>query len=189
MIGAIEHIMTDYKTEIYICSILQNDSRRQAEKETEQKLLNYIFGKQIDLQHTSEGKPYISNIDTQISISHSRNKLCIALNKDKPVGVDIEELRPQLERVKEKFLPMERRDETLPLITLAAYWSAIEAIYKIAGEKAGALGENIVFTNNIIGTKNEKSIAKIADKHYEFKMVEVTSEHEIVVAWECMKTY
>lgn len=185
----IEHITTDKQTDIYICDILKENSRRLSEKTTESELLNYIFGKTIDLQHTAEGKPFINEAGVNISISHSRNKLCIALDKNKTIGVDIEELHPRLERVKEKFLPIKRRKEALPLITLAAYWSAIEALYKVAGEKAGAIGENIVFATSIIGRKNEKTTAKIADKNYGLEIVEITSEYEIVVAWECMRTY
>lgn len=48
--------------------------------------------KAIVIRKTPNGKPYIDNLDIEISVSHSDEYIVLAIDKD-PIGVDIERIR------------------------------------------------------------------------------------------------
>lgn len=108
--------------------------RRQREKAAVAELLQRMLGHEANLSHTSEGAPLLP--DYHISISHSRDLAVVALDAVRPVGIDAEEMRPQLQRIKERFLsPQELQSFTTPRQLLTA-WTIKEAVYKIAGAVA-----------------------------------------------------
>lgn len=108
--------------------------RRQREKAAVACLLRRMLGHDVALTHTPDGAPVLPGIN--ISISHSREVAVVALDPLRQVGVDAEEMRPQLQRIKERFLsPRELSVFTLPDQLLTA-WTIKEAVYKIAGAAA-----------------------------------------------------
>lgn len=94
------------------------------------------------------GKPYLINSTHQISISHSYPMIACALNPAVPCGIDIESARPQLQKIKHKFLNQQELDfcgEDLNKLVL--HWSAKEALYKIHGRKRLIFSEQLAVTN------------------------------------------
>ena len=51
---------------------------------------------QVPLRHGSHGKPFCPG-GPQFNLSHSGDLILLALHPDRPVGVDVEQLRPQLD--------------------------------------------------------------------------------------------
>ncbi|MBQ9705419.1 MAG: 4'-phosphopantetheinyl transferase superfamily protein [Paludibacteraceae bacterium] len=178
---------------LYVCPIPEADaSKRERERLTEAALLQHIFGQPVTLAHDADGKPSLDGRPEHISISHSRGRLCIALSAEE-VGVDIEDISPRLERVKERFLTADEQQQWLqlhadgnltPLQRLAVCWSAKEALYKLAGSRAGALGENILISVGEIG-KNNIFHAAIGRERFTLQTVEMNPQYEITLAWRC----
>ncbi len=98
---------------------------------TEQQEIAYVC-----LKKDVHGKPFLMHEEAEISLSHSYPYVSAILNKEKPVGIDLEQPREQLLRISHKFLnPRERRHAEEDLRRLCLYWSAKEALYKIYARK------------------------------------------------------
>ena len=170
---------------------------RERERVSEKKMLKQILGEDVSITHNEAGKPGIEGSDWNISVSHSRHKLCIALSKEDETGVDIEELHPRLEKVKHMFL----KEEELKLLpedslqALALCWSAKEAVYKLAGEKAGAMGEKVVIdideVAKIVASEDKKREfhARVDKEEFLLKVVDMNAEYEIVLACRYTNKY
>jgi 4'-phosphopantetheinyl transferase len=91
----------------------------------------------IDCRMDDHGKPYLVNFDNEISLSHSYDYAAVMISKNKKVGVDIELIKPKIQRIRQKFLS----DDELGLKmsenieSLYVCWCAKEAIYKWNGRK------------------------------------------------------
>lgn len=98
-------------------------------------LRHELYGSE-HIHYTAEGAPYI-NKEAFISISHSANVVAIAENNEFPVGLDLELIRPDIQRVMRKFLSLDEIQsfncEDPKLVT--SIWSAKETLYKLAGRK------------------------------------------------------
>ncbi len=112
-----------------------------------------------NVKFNKNGKPFITDKKIYFSLSHSLNKVAIAIS-DKPVGVDIEVLLPhticsllsqRLLNPKQLNLYFEARDRE---IWFTKYWTQHEAYIKLKGDA-------INFTNlktNITGKVKTKQI-------------------------------
>lgn len=108
--------------------------RRQRERDTVALLLRRMLMQEARLTHAPDGAPLLEGWN--ISISHSRILAVVALDAEHHVGIDAEEMRPQLLRIKERFLsPAELEVFTTPDQLLTA-WTVKEAVFKIAGAAA-----------------------------------------------------
>ncbi len=113
-------------------------------------ILKQLFGTHVQLFHYPSGQPYVSLPEQirpyfpqcHISISHSNEFLAIALGFS-PVGIDMENLNRNFERIKHKFIA---RDELIPDMNkkfLALLWSSKEAVYKLWAKKGLSFKQNI----------------------------------------------
>lgn len=113
-------------------------------------LRHNLFGFE-HIHYDALGAPYIER-EGFISISHSKNKVAIALNKGYQIGIDLEPHRPNILKVAHKFLSkneMETFDCT-DTLTVTQIWSAKETLYKLAGRK------EILFSKELHLDKDEK---------------------------------
>ncbi len=82
------------------------------------------------------GKPYITNAETSISFSHSRDMVaCILDTSGHGVGVDIELMRERILALSAKFI---NRDDYTPfreVMHAHLIWGAKEVLYKIYSKK------------------------------------------------------
>ncbi len=164
-------------------------SPRERERIAERTLIRQLLGDKVMLTHDENGRPRLEGVKMYISISHSRHKLCIALSETTETGVDIEELQPRLEEVKYKYMTegaLGELREKGSLAELALCWSAKEAVYKLAGEKAGALGENVVLEG--LANMRERGVfqARIGEERFDIRILKQTATDEIVIACRCM---
>ncbi|GAB5418354.1 MAG: hypothetical protein Crog4KO_15420 [Crocinitomicaceae bacterium] len=122
--------------------------KRQREFIATRSLRHTLYGFE-HIHYTAEGAPFIQK-DTYISISHSKNLIAIAENHEFPIGLDLEAVRHDIQRVMHKFLS----DDELELFDcndpslVTSIWSAKETLYKLAGRK------QIIFIDELQITKD-----------------------------------
>lgn len=96
-------------------------------------LLNELFGEKVYLSHHDNGKPYLENSVTNISITHTDKYVAVILDDNNDVGIDVESLDRDFSAVEKKALTeeeIEDLDDEKKNEQLAIYWCAKEAIFK-----------------------------------------------------------
>ena len=100
------------------------------------------------MSHHDNGKPYIENNATNISITHTDKYVAVLLSDIDEVGVDCESLDRDFTAVEKKALSQDeiedleddaddRREQ------LAIYWCAKEAVYKLVSQHKVDFAEQI----------------------------------------------
>ncbi len=100
----------------------------------------------IDCKIDAHGKPYLVNFPHHISLSHSYDYAAVMISEKKLVGIDIEIIKPKIERLADKFLnPAELAfvDPANAVNHLYVCWCAKEAIYKLQGRRTISFKEHI----------------------------------------------
>ena len=113
-------------------SFIKSEARRR-EKLAVRALLNEIFEDKVYLGHHDNGRPYLQNMATEISIAHTNRFVAIIIHPDETLGIDIESLDRDFSAVETKALSedeIEDLSERHKNLHLAIYWCAKEAIYK-----------------------------------------------------------
>lgn len=118
-----------------------SSSRRTDERQAVRRILDEIVGANVALEHDATGAPKITGYN--ISISHSRKLAVVAIDPCEKIGVDAEEWRPTLSRVKSKFLSAEEVRLFVTNDQLLRAWTIKEAVYKIVGQEATVFSESI----------------------------------------------
>lgn len=154
-------------TRVLIGQIEQvSDCRRQCESTAVRQILG-----QCAVGHKPSGAPYlIDNPLVNISISHCRHLVAVALDQERKVGIDIEEPREQqLERVISHILSDDERhifDVNTPLRLRA--WTLKEAAFKAADLPDIDYRRDIrisSFNSGIVSVRNQDyKIAECAEK-------------------------
>ena len=114
-------------------TFIKSEARRR-ERLAVRALLNTIFDdERVYLGHHDNGRPYLQNLATEISISHTEDYVAIIVHPDEDQGIDIERLDRDFSAVEKKALSedeIEDLSERKRSLQLAIYWCAKEAIYK-----------------------------------------------------------
>lgn len=113
-------------------SFIRNESQRK-QRLAVRALLNQVFEDKVYLSHHDNGKPYLENLVTNISITHTDKFVAIILHDSEDVGIDIESLDRDFSSVEKKALSedeIEHLDEERKNEQLAIFWCAKEAIFK-----------------------------------------------------------
>ena len=120
---------TDEMEEI---SFIKSESLRK-QRLAVRALLNELFDEKVYLSHHDNGKPYLENQVTNISITHTEKYVAVILNDTEDVGIDIESLDRDFSAVEKKALSedeIEDLDDDRRNEQLAIYWCAKEAVFK-----------------------------------------------------------
>lgn len=94
------------------------------------------LSKYVDLnkvRFAESGRPYSINNDQYFSLSHSNNKVAIAIY-NKPIGIDIELVKPNKLLAKRLLTKQEYKEyltTTKPDLWFAKYWTKYEAQIKL----------------------------------------------------------
>ena len=91
------------------------------------------------VKYMGSGKPYIENMPGHISVTHSGKYSAVVFNEGFRVGIDIEQIRPRIENVAERFLSEKEINCIAPGARhehLVSLWAAKEALFKMWGESA-----------------------------------------------------
>lgn len=105
------------------------------------------------------GRPYLMNDSRHISISHTRGYAAVALHRNVPVGIDIEQRTDKVIRVKDKFLSHEEKifltSEENNVEAMLIIWTAKEAMFKLIDHEGIDFAEHLhthPFTPAVAGT-------------------------------------
>ena len=126
---AMSSVPTDEMEEI---SLIRNPSLRK-QKLAVRALLNEMFEEKVYLGHHDNGKPFLENCITNISITHCEKYVAVITHQEDDLGIDIESLDRDFSAVEQKALSeeeIEDLDDDQKNEQLAIYWCAKEAIYK-----------------------------------------------------------
>ncbi|MCK9400448.1 MAG: 4'-phosphopantetheinyl transferase superfamily protein [Bacteroidales bacterium] len=101
---------------------------------------------EFPVEYDVSGKPFLAGSDFHISVTHTDDLAAVIISCHARVGIDMEKIRPRIEKVREKFLNPEEsaligKEWELEQLTLA--WCAKEALYKLYGQR------NLDFRDNI----------------------------------------
>ncbi len=120
------------KEELEELHLIKNSSRRR-ERLAVRALLNELFDGKVYLGHHDNGRPFLQNSLTEISISHTSRFVSILTHPEESVGVDIESLERSFSAVEKRALSNQEREmisDKQRNTHLAICWSAKEALYK-----------------------------------------------------------
>ena len=136
-------------SDVASASRFQNDKRRR-EHLAWRRVVRNELGRGVVIDYNEVGAPVVDTPNTHISVAHGGERVAVAI-ADEPVGVDIESLDRNYERVKSRF--MSPAEEALSDMEEwpAMVWTAKEAIYKLYGKREVDLTEDI----HIIGLNTE----------------------------------
>ena len=82
------------------------------------------------------GKPFLRELTHHISLSHAYPYVAVQLDKNKPIGIDIEQPTEKLLRIAPRVLSLEELDNAGSDIRKhCVYWCAKEALYKVYGKR------------------------------------------------------
>jgi Phosphopantetheinyl transferase len=104
-----------------------------------QVAMKELLGKEVQISHDVDGKPFLSDDSYQISISHSKNWIAVMAHPTSSIGVDVECPNDKIQKIYTRFLSnVEQKDlsngKNINQLLLA--WSVKEALYKIIGKEA-----------------------------------------------------
>ena len=100
-------------------------------------LLKTMLGKEVRIGHELSGKPFLTEGEYHVSISHTKGYVAVGLHESAQPGIDIEAYGERVRKVESRFvredemperIQMESREE---LYQLLLHWSAKEAMYKV----------------------------------------------------------
>ena len=126
-------------------SLIRNEDQRR-QKLAVRALLNEVFEEKMYLNHHDNGKPYLENCVTNISITHTDKYVAIIISDDDELGIDIESLDRNFAPVEQKALSedeIDDLDDDKKNEQLAIYWCAKEAIYKRMSQNRVDFAEQI----------------------------------------------
>ncbi len=127
------------KKEFYLSHIQKITSEdRKKEWLTVRILLKELLGEEKEILHTETGRPYLTDVSFQISISHTKGYVAVALSRKNNVGIDIEYISPRIKRISSRFMSKEEITTIHPenkIIHLLLHWSAKESMFKALNEQ------------------------------------------------------
>jgi 4'-phosphopantetheinyl transferase len=102
---------------------------------------------EFPVEYDVTGKPFLADSDFHISVTHTDDLAAVIISRHARVGIDIEKMKPRIEKVREKFINPEETafittERELEQLTLA--WCAKEALYKLFGLKNLDFRENML---------------------------------------------
>ncbi|MBR3831669.1 MAG: 4'-phosphopantetheinyl transferase superfamily protein [Muribaculaceae bacterium] len=144
-------------------------------------LISKHIGEKAILCHSDIGAPYIKGNNCHISISHSSNQIALAINRNSPIGIDLENWREQLLKVKSRFLSnKEMKVYSTPQLMLKA-WTMKESLYKVAESPGISLVDDIM-----LPLDSECDIANVNTlnglKQFSINSIESTENHCLSIA-------
>lgn len=107
--------------------------RRKMEWISVRVLLYFLLQKDKEITYSSEGKPFLRDHSSFISISHTKGYVAVILSPIASVGIDIEQYGHRVQRVHDRFIRPDEQiepylgDETWSMLL---HWSAKETIFK-----------------------------------------------------------
>lgn len=184
---AVWHLTEDYEE---LLSLLPDADDVQTEAEdrfsSEKRILEWtavrvllytILDRQVHISYDEQGAPLLPDYEgLDISISHTKGYVAIALSESSYVGVDVEQIEEveegemsRVEKVRSRFVANDEYAESV--IGLLLHWSAKESAFKLLGR------ENVDFLEDL-------KITPFDENNYEgqFNLTD-TKEDDTYLVW------
>tara|TARA_B100001109_G_C18864477_1_gene476179 strand:+ start:3797 stop:4435 length:639 start_codon:yes stop_codon:yes gene_type:complete len=183
-IQTIAFALVDYNLEKELFSFFQQkklddtsfnkfkNQKRKIEWLSVRYMLNELTPNFQDIEYNKYGKPFLTNLDLHISISHSVNRIACSLNQKHETAVDIQKISPKILRIKDKFLNQHEYEliDQNDITQLTIAWSIKEALFKMYGKDDIFLKPNIEVTsldfNSMKGAASGRVVANNFDKKF-----------------------
>jgi phosphopantetheinyl transferase len=147
-------------SDVVSSSLFQNDKRRR-EHLAWRRVVRSELGRDVTIEYNKVGAPIVDRPNTYISVAHGSERVAVTI-ADEPVGVDIESLNRNYERIKSRYMtPAEESLSTMEEWP-AVVWTAKEAIYKLYGQREVDLTEDIRITT--FDTRSMTLTAEVRDR-------------------------
>ena len=176
-------VPTDELEEI---SLFRNESHRK-QKLAVRALLNEVFEEKMYLNHHDNGKPYLENCATNISITHTDKYVAIITHDEEERVIDIESLDRDFAAGEKKALSeeeIEDLDDEKKNEQLAIYWCAKEAIFKRMSQNRVDFAEQIEVEKFNLKKEGELEATFIhKDEHEEDFELEYVMFDRHVLVW------
>ena len=180
---SITSVPTDELEEI---QLFRSESHRK-QKLAVRALINEVFEEKMYLNHHDNGKPYLENCATTISITHTDKYVAIIIHDEEEVGIDIESLDRDFAVVEKKALSEEEiddLDDEKKNEQLAIYWCAKEAIFKRMSQNRVVFSEQIEVEKFHVRKEGELEATFIhKDEHEEDFELEYMMFDRHVLVW------
>jgi hypothetical protein len=149
-------------------NLKQKSPKRLIEKQMVRQMLKKIIPNH-KIRYHENGQPYLEPFDKFVSVSHSFPYAVLAIS-EKKIGVDIEQVKDRIDKIKHKFLnPKEidwlNRTES-GIEHLTAIWCIKEALFKIHSSKQWSFKEFYVVDEFLLD-QFSKIKCKVFDKDRE----------------------
>ena len=179
---SITSVPTDELEEIML---FRSESQRK-QKLAVRALINEVFEEKMYLNHHDNGKPYLENCATNISITHTENYVAIIIHDEEEVGIDIESLDRSFAAVEKKALSedeIEDLDDDKKNEQLAIYWCAKEAIFKRMSQNRVVFAEQIEVEKFNVRKEGELEATFIHKDEYEedFELEYMIFDRHVIV--------
>lgn len=130
---SIDQLYSQLDNKEWIASICENPfEHRKRVMLAARLLLKHMLGEEKCICYHQSGRPYLVDQSYNISISHTGNYIAIILDKNRKVGIDIEQYTDKVLRAQHRFIAegdqIEKEKEQVHLLL---HWSAKEALFKI----------------------------------------------------------
>ena len=145
-------------------------------------LVQHFYNKNSSIIYNDEGKPSLSTGE-QISISHSYGVVGVFISNKQYIGLDIEQKREKIDRIKHKFLSKSElefvENSSNKIETLTSFWSCKEALLKMYGKT------DLIFEEELaVDLSEDKIIGEIKTSDFYLKAeLNINIIDEFVVIW------
>ena len=159
--------------------------RRKMEWLSVRVLLYSMLQEDKEIGYSPEGKPYLTDHSSFISISHTKGYVAVMLASSVPVGIDIEQYAQRVHKVSDRYVrPDEQVESYQGDITwgLLLYWSAKEAVFKRM-ENADADLRKLRLTHFIPQGEGTFQVQELATEQQELYSVGYRICPDFVLTW------
>ena len=123
-------------------SRFQREARR-AEHLSWRRIVRRELGREVTIGYNDVGAPIVDSPNIYISIAHAKERMVAVAIADRRVGVDIEAMDRDFERVASRYMSAEERMLSADEAWYAMVWCAKEAMYKLRGRRGIDLMEDM----------------------------------------------
>ena len=153
-------------------NLKQKSPKRLIEKQMVRQMLRKILPNH-KIRYHENGQPYLEPFDKFVSVSHSFPYAVLAIS-EKKIGVDIEQVKDRIDKIKHKFLHPKEIDwlsrAESGIEHLTAIWCIKEALFKIHSSKQWSFKEFYVVDEFLLD-QFSKIKCKVFDKNREDKFL------------------
>ena len=153
-------------------NLKQKSPKRLIEKQMVRQMLKKIMPNH-KIKYYENGQPYLEPFDKFVSVSHSFPHAVLAIS-EKKIGVDIEQVKDRIDKIKLKFLHPKEIDwlgrVESGIEHLTAIWCIKEALFKIHSSKQWSFKEFYVVDEFLLD-KFSKIKCKVFDRDKEDKFL------------------